>query len=138
MMRNRATGDGAAKLTRNEDLVFGVLSQSVAPLGAYSILDALRAEGLRSALQVYRALEKLIGRGLVHRVESLNAYLLCAHHSHEPHPAAFAICDKCGEVTEFREAAVERKLDAWARRHGFHRHASNVELRGLCGSCAHG
>lgn len=138
MTRDCRAADSAGKLTRNEDLIFGVLSQTVAPMGAYAILDALRSQGFRSALQVYRALGKLIVRGLAHRVESLNAYVLCAHHGHEPHPAAFAICDKCGDVTEFREEAVERKLDAWARRNGFHRHASNVELRGLCGPCAHG
>lgn len=129
----------AAKLTRNEQLVLGVLMHAVAPKGAYAILDELRPRGFRSALQVYRPLKRLTRRGLVHRLESLNAYVLCADEGcQEPHAAAFAICDKCNNVTEFREGAVERKLSAWACRHGFHLHVSNVELRGLCAGCAHG
>jgi Fur family zinc uptake transcriptional regulator len=129
--------DDAAGLTRNEELVFRVLARSVVPMGAYAILNNLRSQGLRSALQVYRALDRLMQRGLVHRLESLNAYLVCTQHCRQPHAAAFAICDRCGAAREFHEAAIEHALENWARRNGFHPSASSVELRGLCRSCAH-
>jgi len=39
--------------------------------------------GIKSPVQVYRAVKKLIENGAVHRVESLNAFVLCASpHAH--------------------------------------------------------
>ncbi|MCS6758506.1 MAG: transcriptional repressor, partial [Candidatus Devosia euplotis] len=61
----------AADLTRNQGLVLGALAHADTPLSAYQLLDALRADGLRAPLQVYRALDKLVERGLAHRLESL-------------------------------------------------------------------
>ena len=67
------------QLTKNQGLVFDVLSHSQGPLSAYTILDKLRDHGFRAPLQVYRALEKLLEFGLVHRLESINAFVACAH-----------------------------------------------------------
>ena len=68
-------------LTKNQTLVMGALSQAKGPLSAYTILDELRDDGFRAPLQVYRALEKLVELGLVHRLESLNAFVACQHTS---------------------------------------------------------
>ena len=57
-------------LTKNQKLVMGALSNANGPLSAYTILDELREHGFRAPLQVYRALEKLVELGLVHRLES--------------------------------------------------------------------
>ncbi len=75
------------KLTRNQSLVLSVLQSSEQPLSAYSILDRLREEGLRAPLQVYRALEKLLQAGRIHRLESKNAFVVCCHSKHgQIHP----------------------------------------------------
>ena len=47
-------------LTKNQELVLGALEKAEGPLSAYTILDALRDDGLRAPLQVYRALDKLL------------------------------------------------------------------------------
>ncbi|OUX23410.1 MAG: Fur family transcriptional regulator, partial [Pelagibacteraceae bacterium TMED259] len=47
-------------LTKNQKIVFNLLQSSGEPLKAYSILDSLKKEGLKSPLQVYRALDKLV------------------------------------------------------------------------------
>jgi len=47
----------APALTKNQTLVFDVLSHSDGPLSAYTILDKLRDHGFRAPLQVYRALD---------------------------------------------------------------------------------
>jgi Fe2+ or Zn2+ uptake regulation protein len=52
-------------------------------MSAYDILDRLRGSGLRSPLQIYRALGPLTEQGLVHRLESLSAFVACAH-PHDP------------------------------------------------------
>jgi Fur family zinc uptake transcriptional regulator len=129
---------GAEKaLTRNQKLVFDILERADGPLSAYSILDALRDEGLRAPPQVYRALEKLLETGLVHRLESLNAFVACAHpHACAHALTAFAICEKCGAVNEFADAAVEARLAGWAGERGFVPKRTTVEIKGLCAACA--
>ena len=69
----------APALTKNQSLVFDVLTRAEQPISAYTILDRLREHGFRAPLQVYRALDKLLEAGLVHRLESLNAFVACAH-----------------------------------------------------------
>lgn len=125
------------ELTRNQSLVFKTLADADGPLSAYTVLDRLRDDGFRAPLQVYRALDRLRELDLVHRLESLNAFVACAHpdgHAHEL--TAFAICDECGRVDEFSDAVVEERLGAWAQAHDFHAARTTIEMRGACAACA--
>jgi Fur family transcriptional regulator, zinc uptake regulator len=125
------------KLTRNQALVLGALEEAKAPLSAYSILDVLRHDGFRAPLQVYRALEKLVEAGLVHRLESLNAFVACQHRGCETQgDAAFAICGSCGKVEEVQDGALMSDIQALSSRSGFRLSRSVVELRGTCAACA--
>ena len=123
-------------LTRNQGLVLDALTGSPAPLSAYDILDRLRGDGLRAPLQVYRALEKLVERGLAHRLESLNAFVACADsHCHRKGLIAFAICSNCGKVDEFADDVIEERLGGWAGRQGFKVERTTMEIRGQCALC---
>ncbi|MFD1694529.1 Fur family transcriptional regulator [Roseibium aestuarii] len=123
-------------LTRNQALVFDALAAADGPLTAYAILDALRDEGMRAPLQVYRALTKLMNVGLVHRLESLNAFVVCSHPGCASHDtAAFAICETCGQVDEFAPDTAIGLLQDWAREHSFALARTTVELRGECQRC---
>lgn len=125
-----------ADLTRNQALVFDTLEDSDAPLTAYNILDRLSGEGLRAPLQVYRALDKLLDLGMVHRLESLNAFVACRHPGCATHEAvAFAICDKCGSVAEITDASLVRALEAITAKADFEPRKTTVEMRGLCHAC---
>ncbi|GAF76572.1 unnamed protein product, partial [marine sediment metagenome] len=66
------------KLTRNQDVVIKALAAIGQPLSAYRILDldCVRDAGLKAPLTIYRALDKLVALGLVHRIESLNAFVV--------------------------------------------------------------
>ena len=124
-------------LTRNQTLVLDTLAKADGPLSAYTILDRLRGDGFRAPLQVYRALEKLLGLGLVHRLESLNAFVACAHpHCHAHGLIAFAICEDCGQVDEFSDAVVRERLGAWSAENGFKAEKTTIEIRGHCANCA--
>lgn len=124
-------------LTRNQTLVLDTLARADGPLSAYTILDRLRGDGFRAPLQVYRALEKLLGFGLVHRLESLNAFVACAHpHCHAQGLIAFAICEDCGQVDEFADAVVRERLGAWSADHGFRPEKTTIEIRGHCAACS--
>jgi len=135
------TNTNAKSLTRNQSLVYDALSRSQAPLSAYVILDKLRDSGFRAPLQVYRALEKLIEFGLVHRLESLNAFVACSHTSadcctHHHGTVAFAICNACGQVTEFHDHEIDHRLGDWVKRQKFKAEKTTIEIRGLCEACA--
>ena len=62
-------------LTKNQRIVLDLLQNSGEPLKAYFILDSLKKEGLNSPLQVYRALDKLVELGKIHKIESINSLL---------------------------------------------------------------
>lgn len=124
------------ELTKNQSLVFGSLSDAGGPLTAYAILDLLRDDGFRAPLQVYRALDKLVDYGLVHRLESLNAFVACSHKGCGGHgAAAFAICEKCDDVTEFTPEDAIRTLADWTEESGFRLTRTTIELRGVCKNC---
>mgnify|MGYP001167778669 CR=1 FL=1 len=123
-------------LTKNQTLVMEVLNSAVGPLRAYAILDQLRGKGFRAPLQVYRALDKLSDRGMVHRIESINAFIACRHLSNKSHgTVAFTICDTCGEVAEIFDGAFHEGLNNLAETIGFTQKKSTVELIGHCKHC---
>lgn len=125
----------AQKLTALRKRVLELVWASHKPVGAYALLDLLRADGRSAAPPtVYRALEFLIEQGLVHRVESLNAYLGCAHPA-DGHSAQFLICRQCGTTAELEESEIATAIDRHARRAGFAVERRTVEAMGLCAAC---
>jgi Fur family zinc uptake transcriptional regulator len=124
------------KLTKNQSLVLEVLESHRNPLSAYSILEQLADAGLRAPPQVYRALEKLIDCGLIHKLESINSYVACQHHHCGSHQVtSFAICDSCDRVSEIIDVEFERKLHGLAENVGLKPKHSTVEIHGLCNHC---
>lgn len=134
----------APALTKNQSLVLDVLTRAEQPISAYTILDRLREHGFRAPLQVYRALEKLLETGLVHRLESLNAFVACAHrnasccggHGHAHGTVAFAICTGCGQAEEFHDHEIDQRLTTWSKGRRFKVEKTTIEIRGLCEKCA--
>ncbi len=126
------------QLTKNQGLVFDVLRRSEQPVSAYTILDKLRDHGFRAPLQVYRALDKLLEFGLVHRLESLNAFVACAHPAESccrHGTVAFTICNSCGHVDEFHDHEVDHRLEAFTKARRFKPEKTTIEIRGLCAAC---
>ena len=103
---------------------------------AYDLLAAL-GEGVGAAKPptVYRALEFLMAQGLVHRIDSLNAFVGCPQPD-EGHSAQFLICGDCGEVSEMNAASIDRAVAAQAAGSGFALSRTIVELHGKCPQCA--
>jgi len=120
-------------MTRNQGLVLEVLRTERRAMTAYEVLDKLRDHGLRAPVQVYRALDSLMGREEVHRIESLNAFVAC-NHRHHGDLGGFAICDDCRTIWEFTlPEGVE--IMALADSKGFQTHEVMVELHGRCREC---
>lgn len=127
----------ASALTRNQQAVLDALAAADRPLTAYDILalPRIRKAGLKAPLTIYRALDRLIADGLVHRIESLNAFVACGH-GHHDHATGFLICGDCGRTLEVPLAACESHLAGRAREQGFAVEAVKVEMTGRCPDCA--
>jgi Fur family transcriptional regulator, zinc uptake regulator len=126
----------AQKFTPIRRLVLQALLSSHRPLGAYEVIDELAKAMPRPApITVYRALDFLMANGLVHRIESRNAYLACAHDHDAAATVAFLICERCGSVGEIPAASVAQGLKAAARATGFAPKLSVVEITGTCAHC---
>ena len=124
------------KLTPLREQVLQIVWRSHKPIGAYEVLDELSATH-KSARPptVYRALDFLMSEGLIHKIESLNAYLGCTD-AGAPHSGQFLICRQCGGTEEIVDPKLERALDAAAARAGFKAEHKTVEITGLCARCA--
>ena len=104
-------------------------------MGAYDILAAMNRadDGERIAPPiVYRALDFLMGEGLIHRIESKNAFISCVQPGHRC-AAQFLICRECDQVAEFE--SMDKTLAAAADNFGFAVDHSVVEITGVCAEC---
>jgi Fur family zinc uptake transcriptional regulator len=106
------------------------------PVGAYAILDSLR-EGSKGAAPptVYRALDFLMEQGLIHRIESLNAFIGCDH-PEDRHISQFLICTGCGSAVEIQDRGIATAVKKSAAEGGFTVSRFTIELQGLCPACA--
>jgi Fur family zinc uptake transcriptional regulator len=124
------------RLTPQRRRVLEIIAASHAAIGAYDILGRLGRQGHALApVSVYRALEFLRRQGLVHRVESLNAYVACVTAGGR-HPAQFLICRRCRTVAEMNSAAVEEAIAIGAQWAGFFVTEPVVEVGGVCLACS--
>ncbi|EWY38764.1 Fur family transcriptional regulator [Skermanella stibiiresistens SB22] len=123
------------KLTPIRRQVLELVWSGHRPRGAYAILDDMKVDGKRVApLTVYRALDFLVENGLVHRLESLNAYIGCPSPDHA-HPGQFLVCRDCGDAIELNDQRVSAAIADSARARGFQIDRPTVEVRGLCPVC---
>ena len=104
---------------------------------AYDLIDRL-SEKENSSVKpptVYRALDFLMEHGLVHKVESLNAYIGCPHPD-ESHLSQFLICDACEDVQELSVPGASEALLGAAQAKDFSVKKQTVEVHGVCGKCS--
>src|SRR5471032_2786350 len=124
------------KFTPIRRQVLQALLSSHRPLGAYEVIDELAKSMPQPApITVYRALDFLMENGLVHRIESRNAYLACSYDHDAAAMVAFLICEGCGSVGEIPAAPLAQSLSAAARATGFAPKLSVVEITGTCAHC---
>jgi len=86
----------ATRLTRNDQKVLALLHKVERPLKAYEILERLRDQGINAPMTVYRSLGRLSERGIVRKIESINAYF--ALPEGDEAFGAFLLCSTCGMV----------------------------------------
>jgi Fur family zinc uptake transcriptional regulator len=136
----RLCGQRSARLTPLRRRVLELIWRGHAPVRAYDLLARLAAKNQRPAAPptVYRALEFLLAQGLIHRIESLNAYVGCMNpegHSEGAHSGQFLICGDCGAAAEVHDPRVDAAVARRARELGFAVRRKTIEVEGLCPTC---
>jgi len=124
------------RLTPVRRRVLELVWRSHEPVGAYALLELLRDDGWSAAPPtVYRALDFLLDNGLIHRIESRNAFVGCSD-PRRPHQSQHLICRQCGAVTELAADAVIGAVRSSAAAIGFTVERQTVEVSGICRACA--
>ena len=123
-------------LSKNQQIIFDFIEKAKEPLKAYSILFNVQKKGIKAPLQVYRALDKLVEIGKIHKVESRNAFIACKSSSCEISQAtAFSICTKCENVSEINNPKLSKYLTNFEDDTGMQYNKYNLEFFGLCKKC---
>ncbi len=123
------------RLTELRRRVLELVWLSHRPIGAYEMLDMLRAGGRAAAPPtIYRALDFLLSQGLIHRVETRNAYIGCVD-PYDRHNGQFLICDECDNTLELLDPAIAGTVRRSAEERGFRVDGQTVEVKGMCAEC---
>lgn len=122
-------------LTKHQSLVLEILVAASKPQTAYSLLDQLSEHGLKAPPQIYRALEKLVALGLIHKLESINSFVACQHRDCIHQLSGFMICDSCDHVSEIIDNNLESQIKMMAQSAGLVPTKSTMEIHGLCRTC---
>ncbi|MCJ8319226.1 MAG: zinc uptake transcriptional repressor Zur [Colwellia sp.] len=125
-----------ARFTPAREQVFLLLCQHEGAIGAYDLLDELKTtDPSAKPATIYRALDFLSKQGFVHKIESINAFVMCHHFSECNHPVQLFICDQCDNVEEIQSNNLDLALRAMADANGFTISHQIVEAHGTCKTC---
>jgi Fur family zinc uptake transcriptional regulator len=123
-------------LSKNQQIIFDLIDKSPEPLKAYTILYNVQKKGINAPPQVYRALDKLVEIGKIHKIESKNAFVACKNSDCEISKAtAFSICESCEVVDEISDVKLSKYLSSFNHKKGMKFKRFNLEFFGLCKKC---
>ena len=123
-------------LSKNQQIIFELIHKSPEPLKAYTILFNVQKKGIKAPPQVYRALDKLVEIGKIHKIESKNAFVACRNWDCEISKAtAFSICESCEVVDEISDVKLSKYLSSYNHKKGMKFKRFNLEFFGLCQKC---
>ena len=126
----------AQLLSKNQQIVLEIIERAKEPLKAYSILFNVQKKGINAPQQIYRALDKLIEIGKIHKIESKNAFVACKNANCEVSKAtAFSICESCEKVEELNDLKLSKYLSSYSDKTGMKYKKYNLEFFGLCKNC---
>lgn len=130
----RCERDGA-RLTELRRWVLRCILGADGPVTAYQLVARLTEAGRHPAPPtIYRAIEFLLTRRLICRVECLNAFIGRADLDRHGDPVLL-ICRTCGSVTETDGQEVADALDRVVAARRFAKLEATIEVEGTCPGC---
>ena len=127
--------DRGEQWTAPRHRTYELLLRAGVPVKAYDLVSAYPrpGKGYTAPATIYRALDFLASAGLVHRIESLNAFLACRSEE-DGHAPGFLICDCCGRVAEL-DLSADLALVRESSELGFKIERMVLEAHGICVDC---
>ena len=123
-------------LSKNQKIILDYIEKVNEPIKAYSILHNVQKKGIKAPPQVYRALDKLVEIGKIHKIESKNAFVACRNSNCEISKAtAFSICETCEMVDEISDTKLSKYLSGFNQKKGMKFKRFNLEFFGICKKC---
>ena len=125
------------RLTDLRRRVFEEIAGSHHAVGAYDILDRLSKQGgsRLAPISVYRAIDALLSAGVIHRLESKNAFFAC-HSTHmSERDQLILACEQCGRVAEVTAEPVFEAIVRAAGDARFTPVRTVAEVTGRCADC---
>lgn len=128
------------RFTKLRQQVYEEIASIHSSIGAYEILERLATKGTRLApISVYRAIDALMEAGVIHRLESKNAFFACRRPEHgfeKGRRPLILACEKCGTVAEVDSGEIFETIGRMAEAANFQPRVKFVEVSGLCPRCA--
>ena len=126
------------KITPLREEIILILSQASQPLGAYSILEALRKK--RPSAEpptVYRVLEFLEKSHIIHRLAHNNTFLICKTENHHGLTSIVFTCQNCKQSAEFFDKKIVHYLEQISKNKDLIMDNAVIEITGQCKQCKH-
>jgi Fur family zinc uptake transcriptional regulator len=124
-----------ARFTPMRTGVLALLLQHNRFATAYELLDRIVETHPRAnAATVYRTLGFLTKHGLAHRLATVNGYVARNSHTGNDY-CVFAICRRCGRVSELEANGVKDLLAVLVGRVGCALHDGAAEISVVCRNC---
>lgn len=127
-------------ITKKRVKVFSILQSSQKAVSAYELAESYEKMFNEPVpvITVYRILDFLQNKNLVHKLETANKFIVCEHIGcNHTHPASqFLICKECLKVKEL--SVSERKFEELKRTiedAGFHIDSPQLEMNCICNVC---
>ena len=127
--------DNNCRLSSPRIEVLKILIANKKPMKAYEVLDKL-AITLNNPKPptVYRAIDFWHKHNFIHRIESLNAYVLCEE-DHLHNGSQYLICNDCGKVIESHLCEIPSSLKETMQKKIFKPISWHFEIKGVCNQC---
>ncbi len=123
------------RLTPLREQILREIASSHHPIGAYDIIERLAKTGRRLApISVYRIIDVFMEAGLVHRIESRNAYFICSGQHHTASPVVL-LCEDCGRVAETEVPEAWGAINQATKAGRFRVKDTVLEVKGVCADC---
>ena len=115
--------------------VLEIISSNHKPSRAYDLLEKLRDDGFcDKPPTIYRALDFLIENKIVHKLNTINAYVACFDEESEE-ISCFLICEMCQEIEEFHNKNLNKVLTNIGKKRGIEIKNLNLEIGFKCQEC---
>jgi Fur family zinc uptake transcriptional regulator len=132
---DKLCAERGVQLTTIRRQVLDLIWDSHKAVKAYDLLDQMKPlQHSAKPATIYRALDFLLGQGLIHRIESLNSFIGCSC-SEQQHEQLFLICIQCHEVEERPGAMVMEAVSKELKLAEFSAHRKAIEIQGVCKHC---